>query len=222
MRKAYWVTTYREIKDPAKLAAYAKLAPVALAPFGVRYLCRGNPNATYESGLKERLVVSEFPSLDKAIASERTLRPRWRKGLYAINRTVCASRAAGAGDAERARRGLDSRGVERGDGGGQLLEVIVGQPEAGDLLVAGRESHVFVPAVADLASNDPCRTVRQGESGLLGSRLGISEALELSLPVDEETTENPQLGPEPQDVELLDRARLYLRREEHVRLRVVA
>ena len=35
MPKAYWVTTYREIKDPAKLAAYAKLAPIALAPFGV-------------------------------------------------------------------------------------------------------------------------------------------------------------------------------------------
>ena len=35
MPKAYWITTYREIKDPAKLAAYAKLAPVALAPFGV-------------------------------------------------------------------------------------------------------------------------------------------------------------------------------------------
>ena len=49
MPKAYWVTTYREIKDPAKLEAYAKLAPVALAPFGVRYLCRGNPNAAYES-----------------------------------------------------------------------------------------------------------------------------------------------------------------------------
>ena len=47
MPKAYWITTYREIKDPAKLAAYAKLAPVALAPFGVRYLCRGDPDATY-------------------------------------------------------------------------------------------------------------------------------------------------------------------------------
>ena len=36
MPKAYWITAYREIKDPAKVAAYAKLAPVALAPFGVR------------------------------------------------------------------------------------------------------------------------------------------------------------------------------------------
>ena len=50
MPKAYWVTTYREIKDPAKLSAYSKLAPVALAPFGVRYLCRGKPDVTYESG----------------------------------------------------------------------------------------------------------------------------------------------------------------------------
>jgi uncharacterized protein DUF1330 len=49
MPKAYWITTYREIKDPAKVAAYAKLAPVALAPFGVRYLCRGVPDATFEA-----------------------------------------------------------------------------------------------------------------------------------------------------------------------------
>ena len=45
MPKAYWITCYREIKDPAKVAAYAKLAGPALAPFGVRYLCRGTANA---------------------------------------------------------------------------------------------------------------------------------------------------------------------------------
>ena len=82
MPKAYWVTTYREIKDPAKLDAYAKLAPVALAPFGVRYLCRGKPNATYESGMKERLVVSEFPSLDKAIAGHDS--PGYQEALRVL------------------------------------------------------------------------------------------------------------------------------------------
>ena len=82
MPKAYWVTTYREIKDPAKLAAYAKLAPVALAPFGVRYLCRGNPTKTYESGLKERLVVSEFPSLAQAIAAHDS--PGYQAALKAL------------------------------------------------------------------------------------------------------------------------------------------
>ena len=55
MPKAYWITAYREIKHPDKVAAYAKLAGPALAPFGVRYLCRGTANATFESGLKERV-----------------------------------------------------------------------------------------------------------------------------------------------------------------------
>lgn len=82
MPKAYWITTYREIKDRAKLEAYAKLAPVALAPFGVRYLCRGLPEATFEAGLKERLVVSEFPSLEKAIAGHDS--PGYQDALKAL------------------------------------------------------------------------------------------------------------------------------------------
>jgi uncharacterized protein (DUF1330 family) len=82
MPKAYWITTYREIKDQEKLAAYARLAPVALAPFGVRYLCRGVPAATYEHGMKERLVVSEFPSLDKAIAGHDS--PGYKEALRAL------------------------------------------------------------------------------------------------------------------------------------------
>ena len=82
MPKAYWVTTYRAIKDPAKLAAYAKLAPVALAPYGVRYLCRGNPSATFEAGLNERLVVSEFPSLEKAIAGHDS--PGYAEAMRAL------------------------------------------------------------------------------------------------------------------------------------------
>ena len=82
MPKAYWITTYREIKDQEKLAAYARLAPVALAPFGVHYLCRGVPAATYEHGMKERLVVSEFPSLDKAIAGHDS--PGYKEALRAL------------------------------------------------------------------------------------------------------------------------------------------
>ena len=82
MPKAYWITAYREIKDPAKLEAYAKLAPVALAPFGVRYRCRGNPSATFESGLKERLVISEYPSLEKAIAGYNS--PGYAEALRAL------------------------------------------------------------------------------------------------------------------------------------------
>lgn len=82
MPKAYWITAYREIKDPAKVAAYAKLAGPALAPFGVRYLCRGTANATFEAGLKERIVVSEFPSLDQAIAAHNG--PAYQAALKAL------------------------------------------------------------------------------------------------------------------------------------------
>ena len=69
MPKGYWVTTYRSISDQEKLAAYAKLAPGAVAPFGGRYLARGTAAAAFESGQKERIVISEFPSTEQAIAA---------------------------------------------------------------------------------------------------------------------------------------------------------
>jgi uncharacterized protein (DUF1330 family) len=82
MPKAYWVTTYRSISDPDKLAAYAKLAPVAIAPFGGRYLARGTAAAAYEAGLKERIVISEFPSAEKAIAAYDS--PAYQEALRAL------------------------------------------------------------------------------------------------------------------------------------------
>jgi uncharacterized protein (DUF1330 family) len=68
MAKAYWVVCYREITDPAKLAAYAKLAGPAIQAGGGRTLVRGTPAKTYESGQMERTVVIEFDSVEHAIA----------------------------------------------------------------------------------------------------------------------------------------------------------
>jgi uncharacterized protein (DUF1330 family) len=82
MPKAYWVTCYRSISDPQKLAAYAKLAPVAIAPFGGRYLARATAAAAYEAGLKERIVMSEFPSVAKAIAAYES--PAYQNALQAL------------------------------------------------------------------------------------------------------------------------------------------
>src|SRR5262249_7598740 len=48
----------------------------------VRYLCRGNPSATFEAGLNERLVVSEFPSLEKAIAGHDS--PGYAEAMRAL------------------------------------------------------------------------------------------------------------------------------------------
>ena len=69
MTKAYWITFYREIKDPVKLAAYAKLAGPALEAAGGRFLARGVPAHTYEAGQTERAVVIEFESVEQAIAA---------------------------------------------------------------------------------------------------------------------------------------------------------
>jgi uncharacterized protein (DUF1330 family) len=82
MPKAYWVTTYRSISDPDKLKAYAALAPGAIAPFGGRYLARGTAAAAYEAGLKERIVISEFPSAEKAIAAYES--PAYQAALQAL------------------------------------------------------------------------------------------------------------------------------------------
>jgi uncharacterized protein (DUF1330 family) len=69
MPKGYWVTIYRKISDPQKRAAYAELAPKATAPFGGKYLARGTAANAYEAGLKDRIVISEFPSVAQARAA---------------------------------------------------------------------------------------------------------------------------------------------------------
>ena len=69
MAKAYWVATYRSISNPDALAAYAKLAGPAITAAGGRFVVRGNPAKTYESGLMQRVVVIEFDSAEKAVAA---------------------------------------------------------------------------------------------------------------------------------------------------------
>ena len=69
MPKAYAVICYRSLSDPLKLATYSALALPAVAPFGARILARGNAAATFEHGLKERTVIVEYPSLEKAVAA---------------------------------------------------------------------------------------------------------------------------------------------------------
>jgi uncharacterized protein (DUF1330 family) len=69
MPKAYWISTYRVVKDPDKLAAYAKLAGPAITAGGGRFLARGEAAKVYELGLKQRTVLVEFDSVEQAIAT---------------------------------------------------------------------------------------------------------------------------------------------------------
>jgi uncharacterized protein (DUF1330 family) len=68
MAKAYWVVCYRQISDPAKLAAYGKLAVPAIEAGGGRVLSRGTAVKAYEAGQLERTVLIEFDSVDHAVA----------------------------------------------------------------------------------------------------------------------------------------------------------
>jgi uncharacterized protein (DUF1330 family) len=68
MAKAYWVSAYRSISNPDAVAAYAKLAGPAILAAGGKFLARGNAAIAYEAGVKERIVVIEFPSVEAAKA----------------------------------------------------------------------------------------------------------------------------------------------------------
>lgn len=82
MSKAYWVVTYRSVKNPDAWKAYAKLAVPAIESAGGRFLARSNPAKTYEAGMNERVVLVEFPSLHKAVACHDT--PAYKEGAQGI------------------------------------------------------------------------------------------------------------------------------------------
>jgi uncharacterized protein (DUF1330 family) len=69
MAKAYWVACYRQILDPAKLAAYAKVAGPAIEAGGGRFLARAVAAKAYEDGKLDRTVLIEFDSVDQAVAT---------------------------------------------------------------------------------------------------------------------------------------------------------
>jgi uncharacterized protein (DUF1330 family) len=68
MAKGYFISCYRQLTDPAKLAAYGKLAVPAIEAAGGRFLARGVAVKAYESGQLERIVVIEFDSVEQAVA----------------------------------------------------------------------------------------------------------------------------------------------------------
>jgi uncharacterized protein (DUF1330 family) len=82
MAKAYWITCYRSISNPEALAAYAKLAGPAIQAAGGRFLVRGSPAKTYEAGLSQRTVITEWDSVAKAIAAHDS--PGYQAALKAL------------------------------------------------------------------------------------------------------------------------------------------
>lgn len=69
MPRAYWISCYREVRDPAKLAAYAQLAGPAITGGGGRFLARGGLVQAFEAGVQDRTVLIEFDSMATAVGT---------------------------------------------------------------------------------------------------------------------------------------------------------
>ncbi|MDQ0935749.1 DUF1330 domain-containing protein [Streptomyces turgidiscabies] len=69
MAKGYWVSVYRTISDPEKLAAYNKLARAAVQAGGGRVLVRGGRVVALDAGIAERTVLIEFDTFEQAVAT---------------------------------------------------------------------------------------------------------------------------------------------------------
>ena len=82
MAKAYWVVTYRSIKNEKARSEYGNIAVPALKEAGGRFLVAGMPAKTWESGMNQRVVIVEFESLQKAIAAHDT--PAYKEALRAL------------------------------------------------------------------------------------------------------------------------------------------
>jgi uncharacterized protein (DUF1330 family) len=82
MAKAYWISSYRSISNPAALAEYAKLAGPAITAGGGRFLARGTPAKTYEAGLDQRTVLIEFDGVAQAMATHDS--PGYQAALAAL------------------------------------------------------------------------------------------------------------------------------------------
>lgn len=72
MAKGYWITFYRSISDPAALAAYGKLAGPAIIANGGRFLACGDAAKAYEQGIAQRATVTEFDSVEHAVAARQS------------------------------------------------------------------------------------------------------------------------------------------------------
>jgi uncharacterized protein (DUF1330 family) len=86
MAKAYWINTFRAVREPHKLADYVELAGPVMREFGGRFLARGTPAKAFEAGVIERTVLIEFPSVDRAVAAYES--PGYQRALEALGDTA--------------------------------------------------------------------------------------------------------------------------------------
>jgi uncharacterized protein (DUF1330 family) len=83
MPKGYWVSVYRTISDPEKLAAYNELAAPAVKAGGGRTLIRGGRVVAHDAGIAERTILVEFDSFEQAVAARESA--AYQEALVALS-----------------------------------------------------------------------------------------------------------------------------------------
>ncbi|SBT42081.1 DUF1330 domain-containing protein [Micromonospora auratinigra] len=83
MAKGYWVSAYRAITDPEKLAAYNELAGPAVRAGGGRVLSRGDRVVAHDAGIAGRTLLIEFDSFEQAVAAHES--EAYQKALAALS-----------------------------------------------------------------------------------------------------------------------------------------
>ncbi|MEU8124876.1 DUF1330 domain-containing protein [Spirillospora sp. NPDC049024] len=86
MAKGYWVSVYRAISDPEKLAAYDKLAGPAVRAGGGRLLSRGSRVVAHEAGNTQRVILIEFDGFEQAVAAYES--EAYQKALVVLSDSV--------------------------------------------------------------------------------------------------------------------------------------
>jgi uncharacterized protein (DUF1330 family) len=111
MPKGYWVSAYRTISDPEKLAAYNKLAGPAVKAAGGRPSPVAVRVVAHDAGIAERTVLIEFDSFEQAVAARecglpggagRTLRRRRARLPHHRRPRLTALSVLGITDVDRA------------------------------------------------------------------------------------------------------------------------
>src|SRR5215831_14834074 len=70
MKKGYWVVSYRSVSDETALKSYGELAiPAIEAGSGKALIRTGDALEPREAGLKQRVVVMEFESFERALGT---------------------------------------------------------------------------------------------------------------------------------------------------------
>ena len=83
MKKGYWVVAYRSVSDESALKEYAKLSLPAIKGAGGKILARtADAIEPQEAGLKQRTVITEFESFEKAVAAYHS--PAYRAALKVL------------------------------------------------------------------------------------------------------------------------------------------